>query len=241
MIEKICSKCKEIKHIFCFKKVKQNKDGYNGRCIKCVQIIRKEYYLNNKEKCNNACRNYKKNNPDKIKAYSEKTKDKQREYREKNKEKIKIKNKKYSLLNKNKMNEYKRHYRKYKISHNNKLADRIRTRIIDALNGNRKSKSTMELLGCSIEFFKEYIESKFTKGMTWDLHTINGWHLDHIKPCSSFDLSDQEQQKLCFHYSNYQPLWATTEIATLYGEDITYLGNINKSDKILQDLLLGIR
>ena len=41
--------------------------------------------------------------------------------------------------------------------------------------------------------------------MTWENH--GEWHIDHIKPCSSFNLIDIEEQKQCFHYSNLQPLW----------------------------------
>lgn len=72
----------------------------------------------------------------------------------------------------------------------------------------RKSKS-LELLGCSIEECRKYLESKFLPGMTWK-NSGNGknkWNIDHIIPCSAFDLSYYEQQKLCFHYTNLQPLW----------------------------------
>ena len=89
-----------------------------------------------------------------------------------------------------------------------KIKHNLRTRINRVLKGKIKSGSTINLLGCSIEFFLQYIESKFMPGMTWENHTRNGWHIDHIIPCASFDLSDPEQQKLCFHYSNLQPLWA---------------------------------
>ena len=44
--------------------------------------------------------------------------------------------------------------------------------------------------------------------MKWDNHGLYGWHIDHIQPCNSFDLSNEEEQKKCFHYSNMQPLWA---------------------------------
>jgi hypothetical protein len=46
----------------------------------------------------------------------------------------------------------------------------------------------------------------FTEGMSWD--NYGEWHIDHILPCSSFDLADIEQQKICFNYKNLQPLWA---------------------------------
>ena len=70
-----------------------------------------------------------------------------------------------------------------------------------------KSKSSLILLGCSIEEFRFHIESQFMKGMEWSNHGYYGWHIDHIKPCSAFDLTDPAQQAACFHYSNMQPLW----------------------------------
>ena len=42
--------------------------------------------------------------------------------------------------------------------------------------------------------------------MSWD--NYGDWHIDHIRPCCSFDLSKIEEQEKCFHYSNLQPLWA---------------------------------
>ena len=68
-------------------------------------------------------------------------------------------------------------------------------------------------MGCNIDFLKKYIAKKFTKGMSWDNYGLYGWHIDHIKPCSCFDLTKPEQQKLCFHYSNLQPLWAKDNIS----------------------------
>ena len=79
--------------------------------------------------------------------------------------------------------------------------------MIDALNGNYKSGSAVRELGCSIEEFKKYIESKFQPGMTWRNHTRRGWHIDHVRPCKSFDLQKISQQCECFHYTNLQPLW----------------------------------
>lgn len=72
-----------------------------------------------------------------------------------------------------------------------------------------KSERTMELVGCTPEELKIHIESQFTEGMTWDKYGKNGFHIDHIRPCASFDFSDPQQQKECFHYTNLRPLWAS--------------------------------
>jgi hypothetical protein len=85
--------------------------------------------------------------------------------------------------------------------------ERYRKRVWDALHGN-KSKKTQELLGCCSTELKLYLEQKFKDGMSWENYGLYGWHVDHIIPCASFDLTDLEQQKKCFHYTNLQPLWA---------------------------------
>ena len=86
----------------------------------------------------------------------------------------------------------------------------LRSRAYSAIKGKSKSKHTIELLGCSVEELKIHLEKQFVKDMNWQ--NYGQWHIDHIKPCSSFDLTDPEQQKLCFHYSNLQPLWAKDNI-----------------------------
>ena len=87
-------------------------------------------------------------------------------------------------------------------------------RILGALKNQnaKKFNNTMKLLDCSPSFLKEHLEKQFKEGMTWDNHTTDGWHIDHIRPCCSFDLTKKEQQEECFHYSNLQPLWATDNL-----------------------------
>ncbi len=70
-----------------------------------------------------------------------------------------------------------------------------------------KKNITYELLGCSKEEFINYFKSKFTKGMTWE-KVGPEIHIDHIIPICKFDLTKEEEQKKCFHYTNLQPLWA---------------------------------
>ena len=89
--------------------------------------------------------------------------------------------------------------------------------------GGRKAARSEALLGCTVEQARKHLESQFLPGMTWENHGVHGWHIDHIRPCASFeDLSDLEQQKQCCHWTNLQPLWA---------ED-----NRAKSDKWEQEL-----
>lgn len=73
--------------------------------------------------------------------------------------------------------------------------------------GSKKAFRTLELLGMEILEFKIYIQGQFLPGMAWENHGPV-WHLDHIRPCCGFDLSDPQQQKKCFNWSNYQPLFA---------------------------------
>jgi hypothetical protein len=86
---------------------------------------------------------------------------------------------------------------------------RTRTRILMAVKrvGAVKSEGTEAILGCALAFYRAYLESLFRPGMTWANHGRKGWHIDHKKPCASFDLTDPAQFKACFHYTNTQPLW----------------------------------
>lgn len=101
-----------------------------------------------------------------------------------------------------------------------------RIRIAIKAQSAHKSTRSRELIGCSYAELRAYIESMFLPGMTWDNHGRFGWHIDHIIPCAAFDLTDMDQQKMCFHYSNMRPLWA---------ED-----NIDKGDKITPDAIAKI-
>lgn len=205
-MEKQCSRCKETKDINDFYKDKNKKSGYHSCCKLCDKI----YSSNNKEK---------------IKEYKKK-------YDTENKDKKTIHSREWKRKNKDRINKERKERRKTNI--HIKFAHCFQSRIRFAMkaSGNTKSASTMELIGCTAEFFKKYIESKFTKGMTYENHGNGGWHIDHILPIASFDLSDPEQQKICFHYTNMQPLWATTEIVMQHGENSNYIGNLEKQNKI---------
>ena len=75
-----------------------------------------------------------------------------------------------------------------------------------------KAYKTMELIGCTVAELKAHLESKFEDWMTWENRARNTWHVDHIRPCMSFDLEDPAQQKACFYWANMQPLEAAANI-----------------------------
>lgn len=147
-------------------------------------------------------------------------------------EKFYAKNRVYRAHHKEKLSEWHRSYRKreqekVKKHHRNyyhrhkhephfKLLTHMRSRLSQALRGNWKTGKTVELLGCSIGQLQNYLTSKFQFGMTWE--NYGEWHVDHIKPCSSFDFTKKADQQKCFHYTNLQPLWK--------------LDNIKKGDKL---------
>ena len=89
-----------------------------------------------------------------------------------------------------------------------KLSNTLRVRILNACKAKNtlKQKSSILLIGCTIQEYKQHIESQFSEGMSWDNH--GEWHIDHIIPISSFDLTQLNEQMKAFHYSKCQPLWA---------------------------------
>lgn len=162
---------------------------YKGKrraiCKPCLREQRREQYATDVKK-----RQYHK---DYYQANKEKQKESVRLRREKNPDKIReYKNRPECRIRKSQ-------------------AKRIRKAL--AVTGTAKTYKTLDLVGCTAPELKKHLEGQFAEGMTWDNYGLEGWHIDHIKPLSSFDLTDIEQQKICFHFSNLQPLWAADNLA----------------------------
>ena len=155
----------------------------------------KLYRSNNKEQCSALYKEYYIKNKEKQK---EKRKDYHREYRKNNKEKIRQKHKK-----------------RYEADIQYRLSCNLRSKLYNAIKcvNTYKSKSTESLLGCDFNTLKQYLEERFEEGMNWNNHTNKGWHIDHIIPSAFFDLTNPDQQKLCFHYTNLRPLWYKENLA----------------------------
>jgi hypothetical protein len=118
---------------------------------------------------------------------------------------------KQSVRNKNnpeKRREYQRKYSKTRRNSdlNYRLKIYLRNRMGAAIKLGYKSGSAVDDLGCSVEFLKQHLQTRFKPGMTWD--NYGEWHIDHILPLSKFDLSKRQQFLIACNYNNLQPLWA---------------------------------
>jgi hypothetical protein len=120
------------------------------------------------------------------------------------------KSKTYYKKNKEKICNYQREYQRNrkKIDMQFKLKCLLRNRVYFAIKNSQKVGSAVHDLGCSVEELKQHLESQFQPGMSWNNWNHNGWHIDHIKPLSSFDLEDRKQFLEACHYTNLQPLWS---------------------------------
>jgi len=223
---KICSKCKIEKELNCFHRDKQKKDGFEFQCKECRKEYRKkneqkikERYQKNKEKKSEYAKEYYKNN-------KEKCNQRDKIWYSNNREKKLEKGKDWERNNKEKRNIYfsKYYKNKRKTDLNYKIKQNESRRIRIALKNEKKLYSTIESLGCTIDFLRKHLEQQFYchpisgEMMTWENYG-RLWHIDHIKPLCSFDLTNKEQYLKAFHYTNLQPLWA---------ED-----NLKKGNKIL--------
>lgn len=216
------------------KKIAKKSKEYREKNKEEIKLKKEKYYQNNKERINEYGKEYRKKNREKYleghriyrknnkKSISEIKKkwyqrNKERvlkrikDNRKKNPKKKKESDKKWYEKNKNtpefRLKRSKRKNERKKTDLNFRLKENLRTRLYNALKGISKSVETMELMGCTIEKFKQHLESQFTVGMTWKNYGIKGWHMDHIVPCAEFDLTQPEQQRECFNYKNLQPLW----------------------------------
>lgn len=214
---KTCSKCKQQKELESFHFGKNYKDGRQSRCKACSKIARKSWAIENREHVNEMARKWAMNHPeekklrDRIYSFShrEEARKRSREHYYKNREE-KLK---YARFYRQKEDfKQKRnliHRERYGTDPTYKLLYILRNRLRKVVTGRRKR--TKDLVGCSLEELRSHLENLFKDGMSWENH--GEWHIDHIRPCVSFDLSKSEEQARCFNFSNLQPLWAKENLS----------------------------
>jgi len=170
----------------------KNKDKYDSRII--------IYRSTHKDEINTSKREYAKKHPEKVKKWHDNAV-------KKNGDKYKDTNKRYKKENKERLN-------KLEVERRNKnpqlkIAHSLRNSIGKSLKSKSELGRTPSLIGCSIDSFCKYLESLFTDGMTWKNYGQGNdkWTIDHTIPLVTFDLENEEQQKIAFHWSNMKPMW----------------------------------
>jgi hypothetical protein len=202
-ITKICYKCKLELELTNFGNLKSSKDGYRYDCKQCRKIYREnnkdiikikqhEYYCNNKEELLNKNKEYRINNFTIIN-------NQRKEYRNRPeiKEHIKEKYKKYLPIRKEKIKNLR------KTNLNFRISEILRSKVHKMIKSKRTSYQN--IIGCDIETLKKWIEFRFDENMNWNnLGTY--WQIDHILPINSFNFVNENEQNICFHWTNLQPL-----------------------------------
>lgn len=216
---KTCTGCKQTKSFTEFHKNSKRRDGHQSLCKVCMKATTKKWKQNNREKCRAYERKWTQNNREKVKKWRQNNREKinatNKKYRESNREKVRASDRKYRENNREKINA--RYRERYHTDPQFKLLSNLRSLTYQALKGIMKSASTITLLGCSVRHLLDHLEKQFQPGMTWKNH--GEWHVDHMMPCASFDVTDPEQQRRCCHYTNLQPMWGPE--------------NISKNDKVI--------
>ena len=213
-MDNICTKCQGDKNI---------NGVVKGRryCRLCARLMCKLYKQRNKEKVSEYNKNYKLQHKKEISEY----------------------NKQYNIDNRNQIQKrhtkYLKDRRKTDLSY--KMAIVLRNRVKSLLKG-EKRKKTLELLGCDLQFFLNWLSYQFSEGMTMENHG-SVWHIDHVIPCAKFDLKSINEQKKCFHWSNMQPMFSSENLSKkdkvcfkdIYKHEIKLYSYYIKLTKLIQN------
>lgn len=208
-MKKKCSKCKEFKNLDCFYENKQSKDGRRPECIKCTKAKR------DCEAFRKRRREHQKS--EKVKKWRDNYREKNREHEKKRQQEylsrpeVKKKRKEYFAREdvKKRRKAYEKERKKdpkWRISSN--ISRRI-SKTLKIEGFSKRKRHWEDLVGYTKEELVKHLETRFEEGMTWENYGSE-WHIDHIKPISSFNITslECEEFKKCWELNNLQPLWA---------------------------------
>ena len=107
------------------------------------------------------------------------------------------------------------------------LAARLRTVIV-------KNDSTMNYIGCNIQYLREWFEYNFTSEMNWDNYG-SYWSIDHIIPVCKFELTDENEKLKCCNWTNLMPVTVkyNSSKKSIDMEQIEYI--VNKIEKFKEE------
>lgn len=214
-MKKPCNDCGQLKELEEYHPSKSNKDKRHNTCKECWKIrSSNRYYANHEE---NKAKN--------RKNWAENVEEKRA------KQNARMATPEFKAYRRDYLKRYEpRRSELAKKRYANDPLYRIRTQLRNRFRKMLKNRGirkrapglSLKLLGCSLDSFKIYLQSKFEPGMTWENYGKGKgkWTIDHIIPCALFDLTKPEHQAICFHFSNLQPMWGTD--------------NFKKSTKVLK-------
>jgi hypothetical protein len=205
-MSKICCRCKKDKTLECYGALRNTKDGLRYDCKDCrteyrksvsnhVKEKNKKYYEENREELLIHNKEYRDQNKEAILQQ-------RKEYRNREdvKKHIQEKNKAYLPIRKERIKERRR------TDTNFQLSEILRSKIHKMLKGHKTSY--INYIGCDVEWLKTWIAFRFDENMNWD-NLGSYWQLDHILPIHGFNLTNENEKRICFHWTNLQPLSAT--------------------------------
>jgi hypothetical protein len=233
METKKCNKCKEIKAIEEFSKDRQRKDGFSYYCKECQRTRGKVYYSNNAIKVCKRTKEYYKENKEYVNGRNKKY---SREWYKQNIEYARQYAKEYYRSNidkekarcrrffENNPDYRKQHNKKWKENNPDyekqwcrskretdpafRLSKNLSRQIRKSIHKSKDGYHWEDLLGYTLKDLMGHLEKLFKLGMTWQ--NMGLWHIDHIRPVSSFNFTSYEDKefKECWSLNNLQPLWA---------------------------------
>lgn len=180
MEQRTCKRCNETSSIESFR-------PHHYTCRDCSRHMAREWKAKNRERTLQCSRDWRAKNKEVVCAYNH-------NYFQENRDKIQQRSTAY-------------HKMRYQSDVNFKLAKNLRNRFCKVLKHNRTDDSSIDILGCTLDFFKAWLEHQFDYDMNFDNHG-KLWHLDHVVPVSKFNLNDESEIRKCFHWTNYKPLLA---------------------------------
>jgi hypothetical protein len=179
---KKCTGCQETKTLDEFSETQKRR-----KCIKCLNAECREYKRKNRGLISQYNKNYKAANRKTIKKYNHK-------YNKNNRRAIQTRQTRTHRLRRKKDPVYK-------------MAITLRGRIRHLIFGDGERKGSRSLVGCDYKFVRDWLESQFKDDMSFENHGPV-WHVDHVIPCSKFDLEDNDDEQFkCCNWSNLQPLY----------------------------------
>jgi hypothetical protein len=216
MDPKYCSVCNVQKELSEFySRTRKNGNIYfDNKCKVCAKLKIIDWVKNNKELKKKGDKKYREENKERIKECDKK-------YRNSHADEIKKYKKEHYEEHKIKYASVKREWEKKKRETDNefRILSTLRGRVYKALRSTKKTDNTINLIGCSIEFFMNWLQHQFDSKMSWDNYG-DYWQIDHVIPCSHFNMTNEQEQFKCFNWKNCRPLESTK--------------NLSKGDKYLK-------